>query len=197
MKDYNEVILTGEVISGYKYIYSTNIDSYYIMTVKSTRVSGKVDYIPVMISGELIFRRKLKGQFVKIEGYYSSFNKKNRLYQYVRVQKIETENERYVDINSIRIKGTINQQPKFRKTPLTNIDITDLFLRVNEPDISYFPAIAWGRYASISSGFQIGDSVELHGRIQSREYYKKIDQESGFKRRICEISIIHIEKSNQ
>ena len=38
----------------------------------------------------------------------------------------------------------------------------------------YIPCIAWGRNARFVKNLQVGDKIALSGRIQSREYQKKI-----------------------
>ena len=41
----------------------------------------------------------------------------------------------------------------------------------------YLPCIAWGRNARFVKNFSIGDKVSVQGRIQSREYQKKVNDE--------------------
>ena len=52
----------------------------------------------------------------------------------------------------------------------------------------YINCIAWGRNAIKSSMFNVGDHIELSGRLQSREYKKKIDNETYEVRTAYELS---------
>lgn len=54
------------------------------------------------------------------------------------------------------------------------------------------PCIAWGRNARYVSELGVGEKVYLTGRIQSRQYQKKIDDETSETRTAFEISISQI-----
>ena len=41
----------------------------------------------------------------------------------------------------------------------------------------YLPCIAWGRNARFVKNFSVGDKVSVTGRIQSRDYQKRINDE--------------------
>ena len=56
----------------------------------------------------------------------------------------------------------------------------------------YLPCIAWGRNARFVKDFVVGDKVVVSGRIQSREYQKKLDDEV-VTRTAYEISLSKIE----
>ncbi len=77
--------------------------------------------------------------------------------------------------NQIFLDGYICKQPVYRKTPLGR-EIADLLLAVNRPygKSDYIPCICWGRNARYASAFEVGEHVQIMGRIQSREYMKKI-----------------------
>ena len=57
----------------------------------------------------------------------------------------------------------------------------------------YIPCICWGRNARYASGFEIGGHVQVYGRIQSREYLKKISESETQKRIAYEVSVSKIE----
>ena len=55
----------------------------------------------------------------------------------------------------------------------------------------YLPVIAWGQLAIQASELQVGDSLSLEGRVQSRIYHKVTD--SGTEERIAyEVSMMHL-----
>jgi Single-stranded DNA-binding protein len=57
----------------------------------------------------------------------------------------------------------------------------------------YIPCICWGRNARFASGFEVGAHVQILGRIQSREYVKKLDMQETVKRIAYEVSVSKIE----
>lgn len=79
--------------------------------------------------------------------------------------------------NQIFLDGYICKQPVYRKTPLGR-EIADLLLAVNRPygKSDYIPCICWGRNARFASAFEVGEHVQVMGRIQSREYMKKLQK---------------------
>ena len=56
----------------------------------------------------------------------------------------------------------------------------------------YLPVIAWGQLAVRTSQLQVGDSIALEGRIQSRTYHKVIDDGSVQDRTAYEVSMMHL-----
>jgi single-stranded DNA-binding protein len=66
---------------------------------------------------------------------------------------------------------------------------------VNRPygKSDYIPCICWGRNARFASAFEVGEHVQVMGRIQSREYMKKLDEEHVEKRVAFEVSVSKLE----
>ena len=64
-------------------------------------------------------------------------------------------------------------------TPLGR-EIADILLAVNRPygKSDYIPCICWGRNANFAKSFEVGGRLHIWGRIQSREYMKKLDEEN-------------------
>ena len=84
--------------------------------------------------------------------------------------------------------------PIYRKTPLGR-EIADLLVAVNRPygKSDYIPCIAWGRNARYAAGFEVGSRIRVWGRVQSREYTKKISDEQVEKRVAYEVSVSKLE----
>mgnify|MGYP002539898968 CR=1 FL=1 len=82
----------------------------------------------------------------------------------------------------------------YRKTPLGR-EIADLLLAVNRPygKSDYIPCICWGRNARYASAFEVGGHVLIWGRIQSREYMKRIGENETQKRTAYEVSVSKLE----
>jgi single-stranded DNA-binding protein len=55
------------------------------------------------------------------------------------------------------------------------------------------PCIAWGRNARFSSDLEVGTNIKIWGRIQSREYQKKLSEEETITKTAFEISISKME----
>ncbi len=53
----------------------------------------------------------------------------------------------------------------------------------------YIPCIAWGRNARYAQTFNVGEKVQILGRIQSREYNKAHEDGSVEKKIAYEVSV--------
>lgn len=165
------------------------------------RLSDSADLIPLMVSERLLdVTQDLRGQLIMVSGQFRSYNRheehKNKLILSVFVREltfIDTleENEK---TNYIFLDGYICKEPIYRKTPLGR-EIADILLAVNRPygKSDYIPCISWGRNARFAAGFQVGDRCRIWGRIQSREYMKKISEEETEKRIAYEVSVSKME----
>ena len=68
-------------------------------------------------------------------------------------------------------------------------------LAVNRPygKSDYIPCICWGRNARFASAFEVGEHVQVMGRIQSREYMKRIGENQSERRTAYEVSVSKLE----
>ncbi len=197
----NQVTVTGEVISDFRYSHEVFGEGFYMVDVSVNRLSNFADSIPLMISERLINTEKSYiGQIMRVNGQFRSYNrheeKRNRLVLSVFVRELEfvdemTDGEKS---NQIFLDGYICKEPIYRKTPLGR-EIADLLIAVNRSygKSDYIPCICWGRNARYASGFEIGGHVQVYGRIQSREYLKKISESETQKRIAYEVSVSKIE----
>ena len=172
-----------------------------MVDTRIARLSDSTDIIPVMVSERLIdVTADYKGSLVIINGQFRSYNrheeKKNKLVLSVFAREIEfvdeiSENAR---TNQIFLDGYICKEPVYRKTPLGR-EIADLLLAVNRPygKSDYIPCICWGRNARYAANFQVGERCLVWGRIQSREYMKRISDENMEKRVAYEVSVSKLE----
>ena len=74
-------------------------------------------------------------------------------------------------------------------------EIADLLIAVNRPygKSDYIPCICWGRNARFASSFEVGTRCVVWGRIQSREYMKKLSEDYAEKRVAYEGSVNKLE----
>ncbi len=134
-----------------------------------------------------------------ITGQFRSYNRhegvKNRLVLSVFAREIEFvgSDTNHTKNNQIFLDGYICKQPIYRKTPLGR-EIADLLVAVNRPygKSDYIPCIAWGRNARYASNLDVGTRLRIWGRVQSREYTKKLSEEECEKRVAYEVSVSKI-----
>ena len=178
----NQVTIMGEIISDFVFSHEVFGEGFYMVNVSVRRLSNSEDIIPLMISERLIdVSQNYSGEFVMVAGQFRSYNRhdelKNRLVLSVFVREITFIDEEMdgAKTNTILLDGYICKAPVYRKTPLGR-EIADLLLAVNRPygKSDYIPCICWGRNARYASTFEVGEHVQIIGRIQSREYVKKI-----------------------
>ena len=197
----NQVTMIGEIVSEFEFSHEVYGEGFYLVDISVSRLSDSVDYIPLMVSERLVdVTQSYIGETISVSGQFRSYNrheeKKNRLILSVFVRELEFVDEIEDDIksNQIYLGGYICKEPIYRKTPLGR-EIADLLVAVNRSygKSDYIPCICWGRNARYASSFEVGSHVEVYGRIQSREYIKKIGEEQTEKRVAYEVSVNKIE----
>lgn len=99
--------------------------------------------------------------------------------------------------NDIALTGTLERAPIFRSTPKGK-RITDMLVRIPSKFESTFyclvPVIAWNKTAEAAAELEAGDTVEISGRLQSREYTKRYEDGREEQRTATEISAYHFIK---
>lgn len=199
----NQVTLSGEIVSNFEFSHEIYGEGFYTAMLASERTSGQKDIILVMVSERLVdVKADWTGRFVKISGQLRSYNEhdgeRNHLILSVFVREFEEFEEMLFSdnySNHISLDGHICKHPTYRKTPLGR-EITDILLAVNRPygKSDYIPCIAWGRNARFASGLEIGTRLQIEGRIQSREYQKRISEDEYETRVAYEVSISKMER---
>ncbi|MCI8401768.1 MAG: single-stranded DNA-binding protein [Lachnospiraceae bacterium] len=197
----NKVTVIGQVISDFVFSHEVFGEGFYMVDLAVNRLSDQEDIIPLMISERLIdVTQDYKGQTLEAEGQFRSYNRhegsKNRLVLSVFVRELRFMEEftDYTKTNQIFLDGYICKEPIYRKTPLGR-EIADLLIAVNRPygKSDYIPCIAWGRNARYASAFEVGSRVRIWGRVQSREYTKKLGETESEKRVAYEVSVSKME----
>ena len=197
----NQVTIMGQVASEFEFSHEVFGEGFYMVEVLVKRLSNSCDLIPLMISERLIdVTQDYTGEYIMASGQFRSYNRheeqKNRLVLSVFVREISFIEEEPDDskANNILLDGYICKEPIYRKTPMGR-EIADLLLAVNRPygKSDYIPCICWGRNARFSGQFEVGGHVQLWGRIQSREYQKKLSEFEMEKRTAYEVSVSKLE----
>ncbi len=178
----NKVFISGEIISEAEFSHEVYGEGFYEMYVLVKRLSGQGDVLPVTISERLIADKDLKvGVNINAFGQFRSYNKlvdgKSKLMLTVFVREL-LEEPIIKNPNSIVLSGYICKPPIYRTTPF-NREIADVLVAVNRSynKSDYIPCIAWGRNARFAKNLAVGEKIALSGRIQSREYQKRISDE--------------------
>lgn len=199
--DNNQVNISGKVVGEFRYSHDVFGEGFYLLDVEVNRLSDSYDIIPLMISERLIdVTKDFRGETVEVNGQFRSYNRheeaKNKLVLSVFVREIKICEEGYESSkpNYIFLDGYICKAPVYRKTPLGR-EIADLLLAVNRPygKSDYIPCISWGRNARFAEKFSVGGHLRIWGRIQSREYQKKITETDVEKRVAYEVSVSKLE----
>ena len=197
----NQVTIAGEVVSEFTFSHEVYGENFYIVNIAVCRLSNSYDIIPVMVSERLMdVKEDYKGCILQATGQFRSYNRheetKNRLVLSVFAREVSFIEEELdgAKTNNILLDGYICKLPIYRKTPLGR-EIADLLLAVNRPygKSDYIPCICWGRNARFASAFEVGEHVQVLGRIQSREYVKKLSETETEKRTAYEVSVSKLE----
>ena len=201
MIENNQVVIMGEIVSPFTFSHQVFGEGFYTMELLVRRLSDSEDRIPVMVSERLLdITQDYTGQYIEIHGQFRSYNrheeKHNRLVLsvFAREVKFVEEDDENVPVNQIFMVGFICKPPVYSNTPLGR-EIADILLAVNRPygKSDYIPCICWGRNARYASAFAVGGHVLLWGRIQSREYMKRIGENETEKRVAYEVSVSKLE----
>ena len=197
----NQVSIMGKIASGFTFSHQVYGEGFYLTDLLVKRLSDQEDRIPLMVSERLVdVTQDYEGEYIMVQGQFRSYNrheeKKNRLVLSVFVRELSfvEEADDSIKSNQIFLDGYICKPPVYRKTPLGR-EIADLLLAVNRPygKSDYIPCICWGRNARFASGFEVGTRCAIWGRIQSREYVKKISETEAEKRVAYEVSVSKLE----
>ena len=80
------------------------------------------------------------------------------------------------DVDEVRLEGIICKKPTFRITA-ANLALATIILRVScMENISYVPCIFWQKNANQIADIPAGTTIEITGRLQSRNYIKRVDK---------------------
>ncbi|MBO4572913.1 MAG: single-stranded DNA-binding protein [Clostridia bacterium] len=181
-KQNNKVYLRGTVVTEKRFSHEVYGEGFYEMDVSVKRLSGQEDVLPITVSERLIEKEGLTvGSTLSAIGQFRSCNKpvdgKSKLMLTVFVREIVAE-DFSPNPNNIVLTGYICKTPTYRTTPF-NREICDLLIAVNRAynKSDYIPCIAWGRNARFVRNLSVGEKIALAGRIQSREYQKRTEDD--------------------
>ena len=140
-----------------------------------------VDGAYVMVMGEMQTYKEVPG---------------GRIVVFVLAEYVGVVSEQVEQQNGVYLEGIVARKPIHRTTPKGR-KITEVSVKVpsafTEGYFSFIPTICWGSDAEAAAEYQEDARVALEGRLQSREYTKRLDgAEVAFT--AYEVSAQHIEK---
>ena len=141
----NKVFVSGEIVTEAEFSHEVYGEGFYEMYVSVKRLSGQGDILPVTISERLISDRNLKvGVTINALGQFRSYNK-------------------LVDGKS-KLMLTVFVRELLDDAPMKNPNSIVLSGYICKPPI----------YRTTPFNREIAEKIAIAGRIQSREYQKKI-----------------------
>ena len=198
MTENNRVIISGIAVSDAVFSHTSYGKNFYSFELKTPRLSELSDFIIITASGEMIKENGIHiGCKICVEGQFRSYNnytgQGNKLLLTVYAKRIEPAFDDSFE-NMIELEGFICKAVILRATPLGR-EIADILLAVNRTfnKSDYIPCIAWGKNAKYAARLSVGDKIKATGRLQSREYQKKLDEETAVTKIAYEVSITKIE----
>ena len=151
-------------------------------------------YMPEMTGEEFLkrFREFNKETIVFLQTAFSEEKPELEMLETLNIQGYIDKNK---DPNEIFLDGYICKEPVYRTTPFGR-EIADVLLAVNRAynKSDYIPTIAWGRNSRFCQSLEVGDNIRVWGRLQSREYQKKVSDTDVIKKIAYEVSVSKMER---
>ncbi len=193
----NHIKLCGSLAAPPVYSHSARGRIFYSFPLEVRRLSGSTDTVNVLLGAEQLKELDISdcGKLC-VEGQLRTWN--NRRGEGAKLVITVLARELYFcdgpDENLVRLSGTLCKAPNLRITPMGR-DICDLMLAVNRHygRSDYLPCICWGMKARQAANWQVGTSLHLEGRLQSRNYIK-LTEEGASQRVAFEVSVTEIEE---
>lgn len=190
---FNKASIGGIIAEEFSLGHANKYQDFYITNVQVDRRNGVKDYVPVVVTKELFNKfpkRSVKGLYVEIRGEFRSYlewsragnRSKLKVFLFakkIKYKKIEEKSDKLPNVNEVFLRGIINKKPVFMEQD-SGLKRTYFMLKVrrekNKTDV--IPCIAWRENAQAIAKLNVGDEIQLFGRIQSREYLKRTDPNS-------------------
>ena len=194
----NRIDIAGKITGGITLSHTVFEERFFSSFMEIKRLSGSTDIIPITIPEKIIINSGLSdGAFVRMDGQLRSYNyylKVNNLDENRRSKLVVTAFCKSVFpfdgyINDVQLDGFVCKNPVYRSTPFGK-QITDILVAVNRNygKSDYIPIIFWGTNALKAADLQIGSHISISGRIQSREYEKRMSSGESLQKTTYEVS---------
>lgn len=195
----NEARIVGYVDNYLTYSHEVHAERFYHFNIRVRRLSDNEDIIVVTISEKLLSEIKIEPNTkVEIIGQFRSYNNYTdsgiRLILTLFARDIHLVSQEAEQENEVYLNGYICKPVIYRVTPFGR-EIADILLAVNRAynKSDYIPCIAWGRNARFARNLTVGQNIRLFGRMQSREYQKKLSENEAVTKTAYEVSVSRLE----
>ena len=202
-KTTNNIDIGGKIMTGFEVNHEVYGEVFYRFDVSVDRLSGNSDILPITVSEKLVNKETMTpGKLVRVQGQVRSYNsyveqdKRNKLVLTVFARTVELVDALPETIpNDVFLDGFLCKPAVYRTTPFGR-EITDLLLAVNRSynKSDYIPCIVWGKNARMAGKLSVGDNVQILGRMQSRIYQKRIDENTVLEKTAYEVSVSKVER---
>lgn len=194
----NEARIVGCVAGELTFSHAVHTEGFYRFYISCPRLSDNTDTILVTVSERILENVDLSaGSRIEVTGQFRSYNnysgEGSKLVLTLFAKSVcPAEEEPYE--NEIYLNGYICKPVIYRVTPFGR-EIADILLAVNRAynKSDYIPCIAWGRNAKFVNTLDVGTNIRIRGRMQSREYQKKISEEETVTKTAYEVSVAKME----
>jgi len=194
--DLNKIELHGRVEARPVFSHANHGVEFYRFPLAVRRLSGVDDRIHVLVSKTILDAcAPLEPETeATVLGEVRTFNNRtgegSRLVISVFARAVWLREG--ADENRLELTGTLCKAPTLRSTPLGRT-ICDMILAVNRRygRSDYLPCIAWGSLAHRCAEKNVGDRINISGRLQSRSYQKRV-QEQTLERTAFEVSVMSL-----
>lgn len=195
----NEARLSGVVMCSPEESHEVHGERFYRFSVKSKRLSDNADVIIITAPESLLKNTEVcEGDCVEITGQFRSYNNYsgigNKLVLTLFAKTLEKCGGIFEPCNEVYLNGYVCKEIICRVTPFGR-EIADVLLAVNRAynKSDYIPCIAWGRNARRLKDVVVGTNLKICGRMQSREYEKKLNECETETKTAYEVSVSKIE----
>lgn len=176
----NKITIEGIVYEKPVLIHEVNEEKFYDFKVEVSRRSESKDIITVTVSNKVYDVSTLNlGVEVRVKGNVRTYNQPINEFKKIKLTLLAKEIEEIDEIgpnnNLVLLNGFVCKEPVYRVTQ-SGKRICDIMLAVNlnKYKSSYIPVILWEDNADKYKDLTVGDNIGIIGRLQSREYTKKI-----------------------
>lgn len=188
MTYYNEIVLIGtitKILSSYFYG-----EEFVKVVLSVKRLSNVYDHIVVAIPTTILKSKVFVGRRMKITGNVCT---SPNLFVFAKhIDNCGSEDE-----NNLRLTGQVYSKEIVSRETLTGRLISEILIynKYSPGKVAIIPSIAWGKTAFWAETLKWGDGIEVYGRLQSRDYEKKVAGKVRLEqRRTHEVSIQSIRK---
>lgn len=165
----------------------------YMAKLETARPSGVPDEVTVVFAEDVPYRAYngiefdvmqefVEGSRLLLTGKAQTLKdfQSGRLLVYILADFVAVS-EKAVEQDEAAVRGVIANKPTYRETPRGK-HITDITVKVRNEltgGSCFLPCVCWQEQADEAAQWQQGDTVELLGRYQSRQYEKVLDATTG------------------